>query len=61
MEGSEYSEPHVFISYQWDMQSRVEDIRRILESNGIHSWADMSSAGVSNNNQQRGHSGVSTR
>jgi hypothetical protein len=43
--------PKVFISYQWDMQSRVEDIRRILEANSISCWADVS-PGASLN---RGH------
>ena len=35
-------EPQVFVSYQWDMQGRVEDIRHILESNNIPCWVDIS-------------------
>ena len=33
-------EPRVFISYQWDAHNKVQDIKRILESNGIPCWAE---------------------
>ncbi|XP_013421017.1 uncharacterized protein LOC106181240 [Lingula anatina] len=49
-------EPKVFISFQWDMQSRVEDIRRILEANDFPCWVDISPTLT-----QRGNSGVSNR
>ena len=51
--------PPVFISYQWDMQSRVEEIRHVLQVHGISCWADISPAMASS--QQRMHSGVSQR
>ena len=35
----------VFISYQLDMQSRVEDIRHLLEAQGLSCWADLPSPG----------------
>ncbi|CAH1775095.1 unnamed protein product [Owenia fusiformis] len=61
--GSTYEWPNgeeedakVFISYQWDMQSRVEDIRHNLETNGYSCWADISPATLT-----RGHSSMSTR
>ncbi|XP_077991406.1 uncharacterized protein LOC144445654 [Glandiceps talaboti] len=49
-------EPKVFISYQWDNQTKVHEIQRILETNGLPCWAD-----ISPTMSQRGHSGVSTR
>ncbi|XP_070556789.1 uncharacterized protein [Ptychodera flava] len=49
-------EPKVFISYQWDMQTKVQEIRRVLEANGLPCWADISPTMA-----QRGHSGVSAR
>lgn len=39
------------------MQSKVEDIRRLLEANGFPCWADISPT----MSQQRGHSSVSVR
>ena len=33
-------EPRVFISYQWDAHNKVQDIKRILEGNGIPCWAE---------------------
>ncbi|XP_041483925.1 uncharacterized protein LOC121430660 [Lytechinus variegatus] len=33
-------EPRVFISYQWDAHNKVQDIKRLLESNGIPCWAE---------------------
>ncbi|XP_077869886.1 uncharacterized protein LOC100370582 isoform X2 [Saccoglossus kowalevskii] len=54
--GEELPEPKVFISYQWDMQTKVLEIRRILESNGLPCWADISPTMA-----QRGHSSVSSR
>ncbi|KAK3089860.1 hypothetical protein FSP39_007155 [Pinctada imbricata] len=49
-------DPHVFISYQWDMQGRVEEIKELLENNGLLCWADVSMTGP-----PRGHSSRSTR
>ena len=44
------------------MQSKVEDIRRILEANRLNCWADMSSTGVNASAASaRGHSSISTR
>ena len=52
----------VFISYQWDMQSKVEDIRRILDANHLACWADMNSTGVSTwSASVRGRSSLSSR
>lgn len=34
-------DPKVFISYQWDMQGKVEDIKEVLEANGLNCWADI--------------------
>lgn len=48
------SEPRVFISYQWDMQPKVIDIRTLLESNGLPCWTDI-------NVTQRLHSSMSSR
>ena len=56
----EESSPSVFISYQWDMQSRVEQLTRILQLNGLSCWADVS-ATLAGQQQQRGHSSVSLR
>lgn len=50
-------EPKVFISYQWDMQAKVEDIKLVLESNGLNCWADINMAPQPN----RGHSSKSGR
>ncbi|XP_060600078.1 uncharacterized protein LOC132753608 isoform X2 [Ruditapes philippinarum] len=50
-------EPQVFISYQWDMQAKVEDIKRVLESNGLNCWADINMAPQPN----RTHSSKSGR
>jgi len=47
----------VFISYHWDLQARVEELRHILESNGISCWADISPAMA----LSRGHSSLSSR
>ncbi|KAI0210932.1 hypothetical protein LSAT2_004273, partial [Lamellibrachia satsuma] len=47
----------VFISYHWDMQARVEELRHILESNGVSCWADISRAMA----LSRGHSSLSSR
>ncbi|CAH1255351.1 Hypp1518 [Branchiostoma lanceolatum] len=51
---TEYLEPKVFISYQWDTQARVDDIRTMLESSGVTCWADISPV-------TRGHSSMSSR
>ena len=52
----------VFISYQWDMQSKVEDIRRILDANHLTCWADINSTGVSTSSASvRGRSSISSR
>ena len=45
----------IFISYQWDMQSRVETIRSILEKHGYTCWAENATM------SQRGHSSMSSR
>ncbi|XP_045158971.2 uncharacterized protein LOC123524677 isoform X2 [Mercenaria mercenaria] len=50
-------EPKVFISYQWDMQAKVEDIKRVLEANGLNCWADINMAPQPN----RTHSSKSGR
>ena len=50
--------PRVFISYQWDTQSRVEDIRRHLEACGLPCWADISPSTLP---LQRGNSSISIR
>ena len=59
--GVEDANTRVFISYQWDMQSKVEDIRRILEANSFNCWVDMSSSGVALSASARGHSSMSSR
>nr|KAG5698331.1 hypothetical protein BaRGS_010917 [Batillaria attramentaria] len=48
-------DPKVFISYQWDMQSKVDEIRALLERSGFACWADIAMS------QQRGHSSRSSR
>ena len=52
--------PQVFISYQWDMQLKVEDIKQLLENQGMLCWADISSM-HQQYAQQRQHSSKSTR
>jgi hypothetical protein len=52
---SKEKELKIFISYQWDMQSKVEDVRHLLESNGFTCWADISPT------MQRGYSSMSSR
>lgn len=47
-------DPKVFISYQWDMQSKVDEIRVMLQRNGLSCWADIAMS-------QRGHSSRSLR
>lgn len=49
-------DPQVFISYQWDMQAKVEDMKQLLEESSILCWADISVTGP-----PRGHSSKSTR
>ncbi|XP_021372208.1 uncharacterized protein LOC110462547 isoform X1 [Mizuhopecten yessoensis] len=51
-------EPQVFISYQWDMQVKVLDIKQMLENNGLQCWADITMASTT---QPRGHSSKSSR
>ncbi|XP_038057183.1 uncharacterized protein LOC119728850 [Patiria miniata] len=51
------SDAKVFLSYQWDMHNKVQEIKRILENNGISCWVDNSPTIA----QQRGTSGASTR
>ena len=53
----------IFISFQWDMASRVEDIRHVLEGAGFTCWADIgTSVGLmSPAAAGRGSSGVSSR
>ena len=48
-------DPKVFISYQWDMQSKVDEIRTLMERSGFPCWADIAMS------QQRGHSSRSSR
>ena len=50
-------DPKVFISYQWDMQGKVEDIKHVLEDNGLDCWADINMAPQPN----RTHSSKSGR
>ncbi|KAH9498357.1 hypothetical protein Btru_008082 [Bulinus truncatus] len=38
------SGPHVFISYQWDARTKVDEIQRALRQAGYTSWADISMA-----------------
>lgn len=52
----EEGDPQVFISYQWDMQGKVEDIKHLLEHNGLQCWAD-----ININQPPRGASSKSTR
>lgn len=35
-------EPKIFVSYHWDMQPQVGEIRRILEAHGFPCWAGIS-------------------
>ncbi len=49
--------PTVFISYQWDMQARVEELRHTLEMNGFTCWADINPTPT----LQRGYSNLSLR
>ncbi|XP_072324730.1 uncharacterized protein [Scyliorhinus torazame] len=44
---SDEVQPKVFISYQWDVQSKVQKIRNYLEANGLPCWADLSVRGQS--------------
>lgn len=55
-------EPKVFISYQWDMQAKVEDIKQVLESNGLNCWADINMAPQPNrtHSSKSGRSSTST-
>ncbi|CAL1548058.1 unnamed protein product [Lymnaea stagnalis] len=46
----------VFISYQWDMQTKVDEIQQILERAGFICWADISMA-----TDSRRHSSSSVR
>lgn len=52
----EDGDPQVFISYQWDMQGKVEDIKNLLEHNGLQCWAD-----ITINHPPRGTSSKSSR
>ena len=58
MSNGSSEQPKVFLSYQWDMQNKVQEIKRILESNGISCYIDNSPTIAQN---QRGTSGASTR
>lgn len=55
-------DPKVFISYQWDMQAKVEDIKQVLESNGFICWADINMAPQANrtHSSKSGRSSVAT-
>ncbi|KAH3695774.1 uncharacterized protein LOC127862224 isoform X2 [Dreissena polymorpha] len=55
-------DPHVFISYQWDMQAKVEDIRQVLEASGLNCWADINMAPQPNrtHSSKSGRGSVST-
>lgn len=46
----------MFISYQWDMQGKVDEIRHLLENNGMPCWSDIVVA-----QPPRGHSSKSSR
>ena len=50
--------PVVFISYQWDMHSRVEDLTRIMQLNGVTCSSDVSPTLAG---QTRGSSSFSVR
>lgn len=56
--GSDFVQPRVYISYQWDAQNKVAEIRRMLESHAIPCFADSSST-ISQ--AQRGNSSGSLR
>ncbi|WAR23290.1 hypothetical protein MAR_036959 [Mya arenaria] len=55
-------EPLVFISYQWDMQAKVEDIKAVLEAGGLNCWADINVAPQPNrtHSSKSGRGSVST-
>ncbi|XP_071510154.1 uncharacterized protein [Diadema antillarum] len=53
-------EPRVFISYQWDAHNKVQDIKRILEGNGIPCWAESIPTMSQASSDQRGSSGGSS-
>ena len=50
--------PVVFVSYQWDMHSRVEDLTHVMQLNGITCSSDVSPTLAG---RQRGNSGFSVR
>ncbi len=52
------SEPKVFISYQWDVHNKVQEIKRILESNHIPCWIDNSPTITHHAHNQQQPSGV---
>lgn len=54
-------EPRVFISYQWDAHNKVQDIKRILEGNGIPCWAESIPTMSQHSTDTRGSSGGSNR
>ncbi|RUS76883.1 hypothetical protein EGW08_015352, partial [Elysia chlorotica] len=70
---SDEDSPQVFISYQWDMQTKVDELQQILERAGFPCWADIAvggatsahhaspSSGLANNGGPRGHSSRSSR
>ncbi|GFS03494.1 Bf-TIR-SAM-like protein [Elysia marginata] len=70
---SDEDSPQVFISYQWDMQSKVDELQQILERAGFPCWADIAVGGatsanhassgsaLANNGGPRGHSSRSSR
>ena len=47
------AEPTVFISYQWDVHNKVQEIKRILESNHIPCWLDNSPTIQQHHQQQQ--------
>ncbi|KAK1173807.1 hypothetical protein AOXY_G4011 [Acipenser oxyrinchus oxyrinchus] len=49
---NEEIQPKIFVSYQWDVQTKVQEIRTFLELNSLWCWADLCI---------RGHSSMSTR
>ena len=55
----EGTDDKVFISYQWDTQSKVEDIKRILETNSFSCWVDIGPAMSMAGGRQ--HSSLSNR
>ena len=35
------SEPLVLLSFQWDMMSKMEELRQVMEGHGLPCWSDV--------------------